>query len=734
MLERIEYIQGIGLLHDANGKPFTWKKATFIYGDNGRGKSTLATVLRSSATGDASFISARATVDGTKAPAALLQFENGHKVSFTAGKWSEARSELLVFDSDFIEKNVYSGGVVSTGHRKNLLEFALGEKAVAAQRGEDHATTHAKQASGTVQQLTQQLTGHHVGMGLAQFEALASAADADEQIDALQRRILSANSSASIARKAVPVAVSLPNLDAGAVFNVLRTAIENVQDDAEAVVRTHVSKLRVPGAEAWLSQGTRYDDGQTCPYCAQSTEDVDLIRAYRTHFNAAYAALKEKVGRLEATVVSTTAPSVIDSFAQGLATANATVAAWEEHLPVVPAIFDHATAAEKLQDIQGQLVELVRRKQADPTGAVGTADEQAGIEKLWAEIRQAMQTANESLKKVSDDINAFRQRLAQEDVRLLQGQIERLQLAKRRHTPAVQALIGQLATARTASTQADERKRLARENLDSVMKQTLVEYEQAINTLLKKFGASFAIEKMDANFRGSAPRSEYGLALRGKSVPLEGGPPSFSTTMSEGDKRTLAFAFFVASAQADPKLKDRVVVIDDPMCSLDLNRKRQTHTVLKEIYAKAGQTVVLAHDPYFVRDVRDAILAKDSTAPVAIFQLQHTVHGYTDFGKIDVDRECESPYYKHHRLLSDFVTTGNGDHAHVAKSIRLLLEGYLHRRFPGLLPQGLMLGQSVGHIVAAKPTEPLAFAQGLVPEINEINDYAGSVPSRYESR
>ena len=128
MLERIEQIQGIGLLHDANGKPFKWHRGTLIYADNGRGKSTLASILRSAATGDASLVAARATVDGTIPPSAILQFGSGHKVSFTAGKWSEARPELLVFDSDFIDKNVHSGGAVSTGHRKNLLKFALGEK------------------------------------------------------------------------------------------------------------------------------------------------------------------------------------------------------------------------------------------------------------------------------------------------------------------------------------------------------------------------------------------------------------------------------------------------------------------------------------------------------------------------------------------------------------------------------------------------------------------------------
>ena len=189
MLERISQVQGIGLLHDANGKSHPLRKATLIYGDNGRGKSTLATMLRSLSIDDASLISARKTLDGKLPPKVMLQFGSGHPVNFDSGTWSERRPEVLVFDLNFIERNVHSGGAVSTTHRKNLLEFALGEPAVAARAAVDKATTDAKKASDDVQALASQLSGFHSGMPLAQFEKLPAVADADNQISALQAQI-----------------------------------------------------------------------------------------------------------------------------------------------------------------------------------------------------------------------------------------------------------------------------------------------------------------------------------------------------------------------------------------------------------------------------------------------------------------------------------------------------------------------------------------------------------------
>ena len=186
MLERIAQIQGIGLLHQANGKPYTCQKATLIYADNGRGKSTLATIFRSASTGNASLITAFKTVDGTLQPKVVLQFGNGHKVSFENGAWSEQRTDLLVFDADFIGRNVHSGGTVNTDHRKNLLEFALGVAAVTARAAVAKATNESKAATDKVQSIVGQLSGFHPGLTLVQFEQLPKVSDIDAKITDLQ--------------------------------------------------------------------------------------------------------------------------------------------------------------------------------------------------------------------------------------------------------------------------------------------------------------------------------------------------------------------------------------------------------------------------------------------------------------------------------------------------------------------------------------------------------------------
>lgn len=725
MLERIEQIQGVGLLHDANGKPYTCQKATLIYADNGRGKSTLATVLRSVSTGDPSLIAQRKTVDGTQPPKVILQFSSGHKVTYSGNTWSETRPELLVFDADFVERNVHSGGAVSTGHRKNLLEFALGEVAVVARSEVDEATLEAKVAADKVHSLEAQLSGYHSGLPLAQFEKLPKVPDVDAQVNSLQKRLGAAKNVAAIAAKPIPGVVAEPTFELTGLFTALEASLANVHAHAEQVVRQHIQKLGVKTAESWLSQGRQFGDSETCPYCAQGTKDNDLIHAYQTHFNAAYGALKNKVAALHDSVVTGTSARIIEAFVQGVAIARAQVAAWNEHVQTAPIAFDEAVARSALAELQVLLLDLVRRKQASPAEALSSATDLEKAIELWQQVILCMQNANAQILSAAGLITTYKGKLATDNVQQLQSQVQQLQASKRRYEPVVVELFAKRALARMEASTAENKKKAARTKLDEVMKATLKQYEKSINALLKKFGASFSIKDMDANFRGAAPRSEYGLLLRGKDVALEGGPPSFATTLSEGDKRTLAFAFFIASTLQDPKLATRIVVVDDPMCSLDLNRRHHTRSVLKKLHSKAEQLIMLAHDPYFIRDLRDELRKENNAAPVALFQLALAAGDYTGFAVLDVDKDCESDYFRHHRLLNEFIAGQNADARTVAKAIRPMLEGYLHRRFPCLVPKSQMFGQVVTLIRQAPPTAPLSHAQDLVNELNDINEYAG---------
>jgi len=218
MLERIHNIKGLGLLHDANGGPYGLRKASLIYADNGRGKSTLASLFRSCATNNPALIVNRRTIDGVNDQEVKLQFSNGQNSIFQNGSWDYDHPELLVFDTDFVEQNVYSGGQVSANQRRNLLQFALGSNAVIAQREYDQADDDDKQAKITVSGLTDELDLFHIGVSLFEFQQMAQVPNADVQIADINVKIVEANNIDQIQAKVVPQLLILPDVDVDLFF------------------------------------------------------------------------------------------------------------------------------------------------------------------------------------------------------------------------------------------------------------------------------------------------------------------------------------------------------------------------------------------------------------------------------------------------------------------------------------------------------------------------------------
>lgn len=79
-----------------------------------------------------------------------------------------------------------------------------------------------------------------------------------------------------------------------------------------------------------------------------------------------------------------------------------------------------------------------------------------------------------------------------------------------------------------------------------------------------------------------------------------------ATHLSEGERTAIAFLYFLKSLQStDFDLESGVVVIDDPVSSLDANSLFSAFGFMKQRTSKAGQLFVLTHNFAFFRQVRN---------------------------------------------------------------------------------------------------------------------------------
>lgn len=175
-----------------------------------------------------------------------------------------------------------------------------------------------------------------------------------------------------------------------------------------------------------------------------------------------------------------------------------------------------------------------------------------------------------------------------------------------------------------------------------------------------------------------------------------GGYPA--THLSDGERTAIAFLYFLKSLKAtDFNLETGIVVIDDPVSSLDANSLFSAFGFMKQRTADVGQLFVLTHNFTFFRQVRNWYYnlpgqkkSDLSKHPARFYMLSNEFVGGARTAKIDVLdpflHQYESEYhYLFKRVYEEAhkaVTLGLESYYAMPNIARRLLEAFLAFRIP----------------------------------------------------
>lgn len=731
MLTRIDYLSGIGLFGAAGPSP-GFSRVTLVFGENGRGKSTLSAILRSCGEGSGSQLTPRATLGATLDQTAALSFTSSggqQQLSLSDGAWNGSYADLVVFDADFVARNVYAGQEISSGHRASLLDFALGEEAVAARREHDSYAEPIRAANSELRDLTAAIDAKRGALSLAAYRNLADDPELDAKLIELQQRLQSLQQIDAVRARPSGADIVPPKFDLDELFAILRKSLPAIEADAEARVKAHIVFNGGEGFESWISSGLDYAGGMTCPFCENNIVGSSLIAAYRAHFNEEYKTLKVQSAQLAKGIEVRTSDAQVDRIERDLQTCVAQQQRWAEHLQVQKSMLDGEALREKFASLRSLLGPLAVRKSHAPLESIGSEDDEAESKRLWADIANAISATNSTIAANRAAIDAYKESLVSSSSASIRSGIARLEATKFRHSADGVQQLAEMGSVQRRKANLSAAKDAARTKLDTLMDETFGRLGDSINSLLREFGAQIQIKDLAISYRGAQnrPRTEYALEVRGSTISLtnESGA-SFGNSLSEGDKRALAFAFFMARVMNDPMLSQRVVVIDDPMCSLDRHRKATTLRSLKILALACRQLVLLAHDIWFLRDFDSSIakLPSNGRPERSYVKITRVRDDLSSFSPLDIGAECQSPYQKNLSDVHCFVR-GDGlvEAELVAKSLRPLVEGYVQRRFPLDVPRNVNFGEILRLIRNSATGDPLNAATGLLSELQAINDY-----------
>jgi wobble nucleotide-excising tRNase len=338
---------------------------------------------------------------------------------------------------------------------------------------------------------------------------------------------------------------------------------------------------------------------------------------------------------------------------------------------------------------------------------------------------------NQGVSNVNRLISDYKAKLTSSDAAKLGQELNLMKDQRARHKNAAE-LCDTYSKLLQEKTSLDAQKTKLKKDLDAHSGNIIPAYQKGINDHLASFGAGFRLCNVEQNYVGKKPTSNYCIEINSTRVELgnEESPEniaSFGNTLSAGDKSTLAFAFFLARLDRDLGLSNKVVVLDDPISSLDSHRKTFTRSNILRLTATAKQVVVLTHDPMYAWDLFEEA-RKKKLNPVAIKILG--VGEDSSMAEWDIKWETSSDHYKAYSSIHSYLDQGSPSQdglREVVNFVRPLVEGSMRHRFPMHFDSEMMLSQMIKKVREADAADAIFILMPLILKMEQINLYGTPV-------
>jgi len=703
MILRFALLRNVGQFDNvAEGAKLPLAALSLIYAENGRGKTTLSAILRALATTSAVPVSERHRFGSQGAPRLVIDTDDGQPPAvFKDGVWNRGLPDVIVFDDDFVEANVCSGLEIASQHRKNLHDLVLGAEAVVlgrqykalVEKVEDH-NRKLREREGAIG------TSLRGGLTVAEFSALKALPDVESKLIAAQQAVDAATDVQLVRAADAFEEFALPRIDIEAVEELVRRDLPGLDAAAMSQVQERLASL-VGDGEDWVSSGVahvnhRHDPDlvDRCPFCEQSLAESPSIDAYRAYFSEAYEQLKDEVSRSVSAAKETSGETAVASFQAALRKNIERKVFWAKYIVVADGSLDADAVVGDWRAASGAVLGALHVKRAAPLEPLALDESIRALVDKHEANRVLVDTANVALGENNTAIEGVRGGLASADASVLKATLDRLTVLKRRFEPDAVTLCKRYLDETQAKRVTEQQRDAKRVALDGQRKVAFPKYEEGTNKYLERFNVGFRIASMEpANTRGGATCG-YSVMINNTALPVGAaggdGAPSFRTSLSAGDRNALALAFFFASLDADKDLGSRVIVIDDPVSSLDEHRSLTTVQEVLALVGRCAQVIVLSHSKSFLGPLW-TLAEKNERAAI---QVARGTSG-SDLRAWDVSEDLITEHDRRAVRLEEFVRKNVGEPRNIARDIRHHLEAYVRVAFPRDFPPGRLLGPFV---------------------------------------
>jgi len=606
MIKRIQKIQNIGRFTNCHPAGCEFAKETIIFGLNTQGKSTLTAIMRSIQTGNNDILIGRKTFGETSDEKVEIDFEeNGQddKYVFQNGVWNKINPNILIFDSKFITENVLNGESISFDQQKNLNTIIMGKKGQELNNEIIALQNRSDEFANQKSEMTHNFNFCFPNYDFDKFKALPEDVNIDAKIKDKDKEIKFEQEKENI-KKAIKNHIRNISEFHFSIRETLVKTLDIKQKEIEAHIKSHFSTEE--NAHNFLSEGLDFlkdkpADGtpRICIFCGQElgANAESLISLYSAYFKGGYEQLQIEINNAIDYFKGTNFEATLGNVAADLRAKDLDIGL-------------NDTKITEIIDLKKQFEkELEKKHDLNYTINFDSFDRlKTGIEEIKSNLE------NLERKKLNNP--------SPKTMLTLENEKRALEVIKKRFEPEWVKFCKDLEENETEAEKVRQAREVKRGELIKYSSAIFDAHGETINRLCKEMGADFEIEDFKP-LRKIIGRDERIFAIKffgtyKVNIDKEDDKtPNFRNTLSDSDKRLLAFAFFVSLLEHDLELDKKVIIFDDPMSSFDSERRRKTIHLITDIACKETngkqksivprQKIILTHEDRFAKELQRLI-------------------------------------------------------------------------------------------------------------------------------
>ncbi len=644
MIKRIKEITNVGTFSNfKDGGKIQFELMTLIYGLNSFGKSTLTDIFRSISSKNNSILQNRKTIpskydDLQNIKISYYKDNEEKNIEFKNNNWqlNDFNYDFQIFDSRFINKNIFTGMNITRENKVNITDFILGEENVKIALELADLKKEKRTLSGDHTRLKDRINEAIVEYHIDIKEFFRIKTDFKrEEIEIKIERLT--NQKIKIEEK-IKNADTIINkkelLQSKIEINVIRffeqinlllkRSFDEINEEAFSKLSNHINNNFQKSdneEEKWIEKGlfdyleTEELEKSKCPFCGQKIEDIELIEIYKKCFNESFKEFEQNI-KIE---LSSTLNQVIEENNRLKLSFKDNIIILKEYLPII----DHQEFKKDLNELElisvklekafrnfkkvlnesvTELKTVIEKKNQKPYEAVPEYDyfnilqsttdyDEIQNDYLLKENNLNQKIKNFKLSLQNEEIKNELKRIIEE---ISNNKLKKIRLE---YEPIFKKLI----EVKTKIDDFEKKINLKTIELEKNQESFLKNYFELISIFFKKFGCK------DYQITKSILKAGYkpviSIHLKYKNIKIN--DKNISYVLSDSERRALALSIFWAKLITKNKAEkeNTVIVLDDPVTSFDENRMLKTVGEIFNICNDFRQIIISAHYKNFLKQL-----------------------------------------------------------------------------------------------------------------------------------